>query len=116
MPRCQGVDITTTRRGYSNGSFLLHRILHKKVRNVENFHGKIHAFVLVKGFDYGSLDSGLVERKAEDDSIAGANLSVQSPTRGGFTTRGPLNFISCVAATTSRKGLEPDVASKEPPK
>jgi len=110
------VDIATARRGYSDGSFLLHRILHQKVRNVENLRGKIHAFVLVKGFDCGSLDSGLVERKAGHDSIAGANLSAHGPIRGGFTTPGPLNFISCVAATTSRKGLEPDVASKEPPK
>ena len=42
-----GVDTATSRRGYSNASFLLHRILHQKVRNVENLHGKIRAFVLV---------------------------------------------------------------------
>ena len=42
-----GVDIVTTRRGYSDASFLLHRILHQKVRNMENLRGKIRAFVLV---------------------------------------------------------------------
>ena len=42
-----GVDTATARRGYSNASFLLHQILHQKVRNVENLHGKIRAFVLV---------------------------------------------------------------------
>ena len=42
-----GVDIATARRGYSDASFLLHRILHQKVRNVENLRAKIHAFVLV---------------------------------------------------------------------
>lgn len=48
MSKSLGVDTTTARRGYSDASFLLHRILHKKVRNVENLHGKICAFVLVK--------------------------------------------------------------------
>ena len=42
-----GVDIATARRGYSDALFLLHRILHQKVRNVENLRGKIRAFVLV---------------------------------------------------------------------
>ena len=43
-----GMDTTMARHGYSDASFLLHRILHQKVRNMENLHGKIHAFVLVK--------------------------------------------------------------------
>ena len=43
-----GVDTAMTRRGYNDASFLLHRILHQKVRNVENLRGKVHAFVLVK--------------------------------------------------------------------
>ena len=42
-----GVDTVMARHGYSDASFLLHRILHQKVRNVENLHGKIRAFVLV---------------------------------------------------------------------
>ena len=42
-----GVDTATARRGYSDTSFLLHWILHQKVRNVENLCGKIRAFVLV---------------------------------------------------------------------
>ena len=41
------VDIAIARHGYSDTSFLLHRILHQKVRNVENLRGKIRAFVLV---------------------------------------------------------------------
>ena len=41
------MDTATARHGYSDASFLLHRILHQKVRNVENLHGKICAFVLV---------------------------------------------------------------------
>ena len=41
------VDTVTTRHGYSDASFLLHRILHQKVRNVENLCGKIHALGLV---------------------------------------------------------------------
>ena len=44
-----GMDTATARRGYSDASFLLHRILHQKVRNVENLRGKIRAFVLVIG-------------------------------------------------------------------
>ena len=47
MSKSPGVDTMTSRRGYSDASFLLHRILHQKVRNVENLHGKIRAFVLV---------------------------------------------------------------------
>ena len=43
-----GVDIVMARRGYSDASFLLHQILHQKVRNVENLRGKIHTFVLVE--------------------------------------------------------------------
>ena len=43
-----GVDTATARCGYSDASFLLHRILHQKVRNVENLCGKIRAFVLVR--------------------------------------------------------------------
>ena len=42
-----GVDTAMARCGYSDASFPLHRILHQKVRNVENLHGKIRAFVLV---------------------------------------------------------------------
>ena len=42
-----GVDTAMARRGYSDASFLLHWILHQKVRNVENLRGKIRAFVLV---------------------------------------------------------------------
>ena len=42
-----GMDTAMARRGYSDASFPLHRILHQKVRNVENLRGKIHAFVLV---------------------------------------------------------------------
>ena len=42
-----GVDTTMARSGYSDASFLLHQILHQKVRNVENLYGKIRAFVLV---------------------------------------------------------------------
>ena len=42
------VDTVTARRGYSDASFLYHRILHQKVRNIENLRGKIRAFVLVK--------------------------------------------------------------------
>ena len=42
-----GMDTATARRGYSDAPFLLHRILHQKVRNVENLRGKICAFVLV---------------------------------------------------------------------
>ena len=42
-----GVDTATARRGYSDASFPLHRILHQKVRNVENLRGKIRSFVLV---------------------------------------------------------------------
>ena len=41
------MDTSTTRHGYNDALFLLHRILHQKVRNVENLHGKICAFVLV---------------------------------------------------------------------
>ena len=41
------MDIEMARHGYNNASFLLHRILHQKVRNVENLRGKICAFVLV---------------------------------------------------------------------
>ena len=41
------VDTVTARRGYNDALFLLHQILHQKVRNVENLRGKIHAFVLV---------------------------------------------------------------------
>ena len=44
-----GVDIVMAKRGYSDSSFLLHRILHQKVRNVENLREKIRAFVLVSG-------------------------------------------------------------------
>ena len=40
-------DIQGFRHGYSDASFLLHQILHQKLRNVENLRGKIHAFVLV---------------------------------------------------------------------
>ena len=47
MAKSPGVDTTTARCGYSDSSFLLHRILHQKVRNVENLRGKIRAFVLV---------------------------------------------------------------------
>ena len=43
-----GVDTATARRGYSDASFLLLWILYQKVRNMENLHGKISAFVLVK--------------------------------------------------------------------
>ena len=42
-----GVDTAMARRGYNDASFLLLPILHQKVRNVENLHGKIRAFVLV---------------------------------------------------------------------
>ena len=42
-----GVDTATARHGYNNASFLLHRILHQKVRNMENLRGKIRAFVIV---------------------------------------------------------------------
>ena len=45
--KISGMDIAMSRHGYSDASFLLHRILHQKVRNVEKLHGKIHAFVLV---------------------------------------------------------------------
>ena len=41
-----GVDTATARRGYSDASFLLHRILHQKVRNVENLRGKIVCYCL----------------------------------------------------------------------
>ena len=49
-----GVDTAMARHGYSDASFLLHRILHQKVRNVENLRGKIRAFVLVSGQAWGS--------------------------------------------------------------
>ena len=48
MSKSPGMDIATARRGYNDASFLLHRILHQKVRNVENLRGKISAFVLVR--------------------------------------------------------------------
>ena len=48
-----GVDTATARRGYSDASFVLHRILHQKVRNVEKLRGKIRAFVLVKKYSLG---------------------------------------------------------------
>ena len=35
-----GVHTATARHGYSDASFLLHRILHQKVRNEENLRGK----------------------------------------------------------------------------
>ena len=41
------MDTAMARSGYSDASFLLHRILHQKVRNVENLRGKIYSFVLV---------------------------------------------------------------------
>ena len=41
------VDTVMARHGYNDASFLLHPILHQKVRNVENLRGKIRAFVLV---------------------------------------------------------------------
>ena len=47
MSNSPGVDTMMARRGYSDASFLLHQILHQKVRNVENLCGKICAFVLV---------------------------------------------------------------------
>ena len=47
MAKSPAVDIAMSRHGYSDTSFLLHRILHQKVRNVENLRGKIRAFVLV---------------------------------------------------------------------
>ena len=47
MSKSLGVDTVTARRGYSDASFLLHRILHQKVRNVENLRGKIRTSVLV---------------------------------------------------------------------
>ena len=47
MDKTPFVDTAMARRGYSDASFLLHRILHQKVRNVENLRGKIRAFVLV---------------------------------------------------------------------
>ena len=47
MAKSPGVDTAMARRGYSDASFLLHQILQQKVRNVENLHGKIRAFVLV---------------------------------------------------------------------
>ena len=47
-----GVDTATARHGYSDALFLLHRILHQKVRNVENVYGKICAFVLVSIFNH----------------------------------------------------------------
>ena len=47
MSKSLGVDTVMARRGYSDTSFLLHQILHQKVRNVENLRGKIRAFVLV---------------------------------------------------------------------
>ena len=46
-PKSPGVDTATARRGYSDASFLLLPIFHQKVRNMENLHGKICAFVLV---------------------------------------------------------------------
>ena len=51
MAKSPIVDTATARCGYSDASFLLHRILHQKVRNVENLHGKIRAFVLVRWSD-----------------------------------------------------------------
>ena len=48
MSKSPDVDTATARCGYSDASFLLHRILHQKVRNVENLRGKIRAFVLVR--------------------------------------------------------------------
>ena len=50
-----GVDTATARHGYSDASFLLHRILHQKVRNVESLRGKIRAFVLVR-YCYNHLE------------------------------------------------------------
>ena len=47
MAKSPGVDTAMARRGYSDALFLLNRILHQKVRNVENLRGKIRAFVLV---------------------------------------------------------------------
>ena len=47
MSKSPGVDTAMARREYSDASFLLHRILHQKVINVENLRGKIRAFVLV---------------------------------------------------------------------
>ena len=47
MSKSPGVDTAMARHGYSDASFPLHRILHRKVRNVENLRGKIRAFVLV---------------------------------------------------------------------
>ena len=47
MCKIPGVDTATARRGYRDALFLLHRILHQKVRNMENLCGKIRAFVLV---------------------------------------------------------------------
>ena len=41
------MDTVMARRGYSDALFLLLPILHQKLRNVENLHGKIRAFVLV---------------------------------------------------------------------
>ena len=41
------MDTAMARHGYSDASFLYHRILHQKVRNVQNLCGKIRAFVLV---------------------------------------------------------------------
>ena len=52
------VDIATTRRGYSDASFLLHQILHQKVRNVENLRGKIRPFVLVGHFQNNKILKG----------------------------------------------------------
>ena len=49
MSESPAMDTTTVRHGYNDASFLLHRILHQKVRNMENLHGKIRAFVLVAG-------------------------------------------------------------------
>ena len=48
MAKSPGVDTAMVRNGYSDTSFLLHRILHQKVRNMENLRGKIRAFVLLK--------------------------------------------------------------------
>ena len=48
MSKSPGVDTVMARHGYSDASFLLHRILQQKVRNMENLRGKIRAFVLVK--------------------------------------------------------------------
>ena len=47
------VDTAMARGGYSDASFLLLSILNQKVRNMENFRGKIHAFVLVIPFQSG---------------------------------------------------------------